>query len=267
MEKTILFERNTTLTIFILVIFFLVISILLVVFFFLSKKKIIQKNLEKKDLELFHQKELLKANLLVQEKERKRIGGEIHDDINSQLSILSLITHSLGKNKMQLPEILEIKNNLLQLISKTNENSRRISHSLYPPILEKFGLSAALEELIDNYTLSESIEINLKNLVNFEQLTTETQLHVYRIFQELITNSIKHGESTQIKILCKNDKDKFNFNYQDNGVGFDVEQYKFKKTGLGIKNIENRIFLLKGNFTLNAKPKEGINFKFTIPIS
>lgn len=264
MENTILLEKSPTLTIFSLVLFFLVISILLVVFFFLSKKKIIQKTLEKKELELFHQKELLEANLLVQEKERKRIGGEIHDDINSQLSILGLFAQSLGKDGLNSKEIQEIKNNLLQHISKTNENSRRISHSLYPPILEKFGLIAALEDLINDYKLSEKIDIVLEIDTHLKGLNTITQLHIYRIFQELISNSIKHGNATKVKISSFELNDNFNFIYEDNGVGFDLNEYYLKKTGLGMKNIENRIYFLNGDFTLDSKPLEGINFKFSI---
>jgi len=265
MDGAILQGKNSTLAIFSLIIFFLVISVLLVIFFFLSKRKIIQKNLEKKELELMHQKKLLEANLLVQEKERKRIGGEIHDDINSQLSILGLITQSLEKNVKNFKEIQEVKSNLLKIITQTNENSRRISHNLYPIVLEKFGLLAALEDLIHNYKFSNTIDIDLEMHLNLENLDIKNQLHIYRIFQELISNSMRHGRATKIKISGNNLKECSNFTYIDNGIGFNLDQYELKKTGLGINNIENRIFFLKGNSELFSEINKGMRFKFSIP--
>ena len=255
MDGAILQGKNSTLAIFSLIIFFLVISVLLVIFFFLSKRKIIQKNLEKKELELIHQKKLLEANLFVQEKERKRIGGEIHDDINSQLSILGLITQSLEKKEIS---------KLLNIITQTNENSRRISHNLYPSILEKFGLLAALEDLIHNYNFSNTIDINLEMHPDLEKPDIKTQLHIYRIFQELISNSIKHGNATKIIFSGTSLKESFTFTYNDNGSGFDLIEYNWKKKGLGLKNIENRIYFLNGNFTITTKPQKGFHFEFTI---
>ena len=264
MDGAILQEKDSTLAIFSLIIFFLVISVLLVIFFFLSKRKIIQKNLEKKELELIYQKKLLEANLFVQEKERKRIGGEIHDDINSQLSILGLITQSLEKKEISFKEIQEVKSKLLNIITQTNENSRRISHNLYPTILEKFGLLAALEDLIHNYNFSNTIDINLEMQPDLDKLDIKTQLHIYRIFQELISNSIKHGNATKIIFSGTSLKESFTFTYNDNGSGFDLIEYNWKKKGLGLKNIENRIYFLNGNFTITTKPQKGFHFEFTI---
>lgn len=92
----------------------------------------------------------------------------------------------MGKEGLNVEEIQEIKNNLLQHISKINENSRRISPTLYPLILEKFGLIAALEYLINDYRLFDKVDIILNIYVDSKYLGAKTQIHIYRIFQELI---------------------------------------------------------------------------------
>ncbi len=79
---------------------FILMGIVLVLFFYFSRKKIIQKELEKKDLEIQYQKELLSAVILTQEEERKRIAQDLHDDISSKLNIVSLNSHLLNTPKL-----------------------------------------------------------------------------------------------------------------------------------------------------------------------
>ena len=115
MEGTIFFKEESQVTLFSLLCFLFVLSIILILFFFFSKKKIIQKELEKKDLDLFHQKKLLEENLLVQEEERKRIGGELHDDISSQLNLMALDLQLLNKPKIEHDDLKKIQQHLLNL--------------------------------------------------------------------------------------------------------------------------------------------------------
>ena len=265
MEGTIFFKEESQVTLFSLLCFLFVLSIILILFFFFSKKKIIQKELEKKDLDLFHQKKLLEANLLVQEEERKRIGGELHDDISSQLNLMALDLQLLNKPKIEHDDLKKIQQHLLNLIFKANENSRKIAHNLFPPMLEKFGLEAALEELIDDFNFSNIINIHFKSEYDLNLLSPAAQLHIYRIFQELINNSLKHGKANKIEIKILNLNSKINFFYLDDGKGFKPQKLNQKKSGLGLKNIENRIFFLDGTFQLKSQPQEGITFNFSIP--
>lgn len=271
MEKAPFFEEEISM-IFSLLCFLLVLSIIFTIFYLFSKKKAIQreleiKDLEIKDLEILHHKTLLEANLLVQEEERQRIGGVLHDEISSQLNLMALDLRLLQKSSLGNNEIKEIYNHLLDVVFKTNESSRKIAHNLFPPLLEKFGLDAALEELIDDFNFSKIITINYANKSNFQVFSSQAQLHIYRIFQELINNSIKHGKSEKIDIKILNVEQKIQFIYVDNGIGFNLQVYKLKSSGLGLKNIENRIFLLNGTFQLKSEPNNGINFQFSIPIN
>ncbi len=266
MEEASLFEGETSIMVFSLICFLLVLSIIVALFFFFSKKKVIQKELEKKDMEILHQKELLEANLLVQEEERKRIGGELHDDISSQLNLMAMDLQLLNRPQLSAEEIQNTRKHLLNLITKANESSRKIAHNLFPPLLEKFGLSAAMKELIDDTNFSNVVRIDFKNEYNLDLFATEEQLHIYRIFQELINNSIKHGKASNIQIKIVALEKIIKFSYTDNGVGFNLKEQDHRKSGLGLKNIENRIFFLKGKSQLESHVGKGIQYNFWIPL-
>jgi signal transduction histidine kinase len=135
-----------------------------------------------------------------------------------------------------------------------------------PPVLEKFGLEAALEELVEDYTNSKIVEIEFINEINFKESKKEKQLQVFRIIQESINNSLKHGKATLIKIHFKEDLEKqYNCIYTDNGIGFESKNIRLKK-GLGILNIESRIEYLNGNYSIKSSINKGIFFQFTFKL-
>lgn len=265
METDLLSKTNETGLIVITGIFLMFfMSMILLLFFYFSKKKIIQKELEKKNLELEYQKDLILATLEVQESERKRISQDLHDDISSKLNIVSLNSHLLTTPDLTEEEISEITGNIINLISKALTNSRRIAHDLLPPVLDKFGLHAGLEELCFDLNSSKSIAVDYDNNIKFSEEDKNRHLHVFRIVQELMNNSIRHGKASKISIAFKKEDDITTCNYSDNGKGFDVKSLKKKKSGLGMKNIESRIIFLGGSMTIDSAINKGTNvvFKF-----
>ncbi len=94
---------------------FLLMGLVLILFFYFSRKKIIQKEFEKKDLEIQYQKELLSSVIITQEEERKRIAQDLHDDISSKLNIVSLNSHLLTTPNLTETEVVEITNNIINL--------------------------------------------------------------------------------------------------------------------------------------------------------
>lgn len=243
-------------------LFFMVMAICLVLFFYFSRKKIIQKELEKKDLVLQYQKEQLHAVIVTQEEERKRIAQDLHDDISSKLNIVSLNSHLLNAPNLTEKEIFEITENIINLTTKALENSRKIAHNLLPPVFEKFGLNAAVEELCEEFESSKAVKVYYKNEIDFDDKEIDRHLHVFRILQELMNNSIRHGKASEIRIFFKNDKQINSCSYEDNGVGFDSEKSENQK-GLGMKNIDSRISFLNGTIQINSLIGKGIDVMFT----
>jgi len=240
---------------------FLLMGIVMVLFFYFSRKKIIQKELEKKDLEIQYQKELLSAVIITQEEERKRIAQDLHDDISSKLNVVSLNSHLLNTPNLSSGEVSEITTNIINLTAKALDNSRKIAHGLLPPVLDKFGLHAGVEELCLEFSSAKLISVNYENNVSFDILDNDRHLHVFRILQELMNNSLRHGKATVISILFENDKDGKICYYSDNGIGFDIANHKNQK-GLGMKNIESRVAFLKGTIAMDSSINNGISVVF-----
>lgn len=245
---------------FILFAFFSV-FLALVLFFYFSRKKIVKIAVEKKNQEIHYQKEILQSVIQTQEEERMRIAQDLHDDISSKLNIVSLNTHLLKTPNLSTEEYEEIIDNVVNLTAKALENSRRIAHDLLPPVFEKFGLHAAVEELVLEFSSAKNVKINYVNELDFSHLDVNHQLHIFRILQELLNNSLRHGKATEIsiKFVLKNNKN--TCFYTDNGVGFDSKSSK-KKRGIGMQNIESRVNFLGGNINVFSEINKGVHIDF-----
>lgn len=239
-------------------LFLVLLTIALLLFFFYSRRTIIKKELEKAALKLENQQKILQTSIAIQERERRRIAQDLHDAISSKLNIISLTTNVLlvdntinEKQRSSLEQILTITTGTL-------ESSRRLAHDLLPPILDKFGLKPALEELIEECTAHTNITIE-SNLLELKRLSKSNQLHIFRIIQELISNSIKHGKATELVIFMDETSKYFTLRYQDNGVGFNEEEVN-EKSGIGLQNIKSRVKILNGELKMESTKHNGSQF-------
>ena len=245
---------------FILFAFFSV-FLTLVLFFYFSRKKIVKIAVEKKNQEIHYQKEILQSVIQTQEEERMRIAQDLHDDISSKLNVVSLNTHLLKTPNLSEAEFAEITDNIVSLTKKALENSRRIAHDLLPPVFEKFGLHAAVEELVLEFSTAKNVQINYENHIEFSALEVNKQLHIFRILQELLNNSMRHGKATNISItfVSKNQQDVCL--YSDNGVGFKANLGN-QKRGIGMQNIESRVNYLGGKIDVQSEINKGVQIEF-----
>lgn len=255
------YEKEIVLIILYSSLFFIVVAIVLILFFYYSRKKIIQKELEKINLVIKLQREQLRAVIITQEEERKRIAQDLHDDISSKLNIVSLNSHLLNTPNLLDNEVLEITKNIIDLVGKALENTRRIAHDLLPPVFDQFGLDAGVEELCLEFNSSKVVQVNYKNEVEFDKKDNDRHLHVFRILQELMNNSLRHGKAKNISVLFENKNGGASCKYVDDGLGFDVNS-KENKNGLGMKNIESRVDLLNGIITIDSEVNKGIQVVF-----
>jgi len=245
---------------FILFAFFSV-FLTLVLFFYFSRKKIVKIAIEKKNQELHYQKEILQSVIQTQEEERMRIAQDLHDDISSKLNIVSLNTHLLKTPNLSESEHTEITNNIIDLTKKALENSRRIAHDLLPPVFEKFGLHAAIEELVLEFSTAKNVQINYSNELDFSSLEVNKQLHIFRILQEVLNNSMRHGKVTSISITFVSKNHRNTCVYIDNGVGFNINSVD-KKRGIGMQNIESRVNFLGGTINVQSEINKGVQIEF-----
>jgi len=230
----------------------------LVIFFYSSQRKLLQEKSRQQELKLEYQKELLYSTIRTQEKERKRIAKDLHDEIGSKLNVVFLSLYRLQKQTKAIPKALDTIDNMTTLINTTIDTTRRISHDLLPPTLDDFGLAAAIQELAEAYGRTETVHLEFdKSEVENRMSDKLIELNIFRVIQELVKNSIVHGASKHIKIKLAISLSDFKIDYQDDGKGFDMSVVKAKK-GLGTQNIESRLNMSNAQIRYETAVGEGV---------
>lgn len=245
------------------IIFLVLLTSGLLLFFHYSRRKIVQKEIEKVNLKLEYQRQILRATINTQEEERKRIAQDLHDDISSKLNVVSLTANMLLENDdLSLEQKTSVKH-ILGVTTNTIESSRKIAHDLLPPILDKFGLKVALEELFDDFIKGSNLQI-LHDIETIPDLSQTKELHLFRIVQELLNNALKHGQATQMSIDLLHKPLGFELSCKDNGTGFSVDALH-KKSGIGLQNIKSRAAILESNLQIDSTPNKGSKFTLISP--
>lgn len=222
--------------------------------FVLYQKRQIKNWKEKKQLEAKHQKGLLKAFIETQEKERKRIAADLHDEIGASLAAAKMM---ISQVKLESDEQKKQINEGLDIIVNTADNARRISHNLMPPSLETVGLKKTLSRLLEN-TFSEAVQyqFDFDSTIKFKP---EIELALYRISQELINNTLKYAKANEVILKVKALNSQIEYHYFDNGVGYDQKA----QMGLGLQNIESRCQSIGASVHFYNQPgRTGLIIKF-----
>jgi len=247
------------------IIIMLIIIVITIWFFNQGQKKIIAIQLQKKENELVFQKTLLLNTVKTQEAERDRISSELHDDIASKLNIIHLNIHLLKKKINAEPEVNKIIDQIETSLKQSIERTRNLSHKLMPQMLKKFGIHHALKEMANIINISQVLQLSIKS-EHLVQLHDDFKiLHLYRIIQELINNTLKYAKASIVEIQFEiEEPNHIIMSYRDNGKGFDTENIS---KGLGIGNIKTRCELLQGRYKLTSdKAKKGMLFYLKFPI-
>jgi len=190
------------------------------------------------------QEEFSKQLLNSQEDERKRIASELHDSIGQNLLFIKN-SAVLGTNKNDMKRYADIR----ETAASSIEEVRRIAFNLFPYQLDQLGLTKAIESVVRTINESSAIQLhsdiqNIDGLFNKEQESS-----IFRIVQECLNNVIKHsGADTGIVQLRANNESVL-VTVGDNGRGFDIDLIHQESKGFGLKNIQNRVMLLRGTIT------------------
>ncbi len=226
-----------------------------IVFFFVAyQKRLLTKQLELNRIKSAQKDEIIRNTIAAQEKERKRIAQDLHDEVGAMLSVVKLNVGRIEKKSEDISSkhlAGETRGYIDDLITQV----RRISRSLLPPSLEKLGIYYALVEFAD--WINKAGQINVQTWKGGEQFRFDSQheLAIFRIVQELINNSIKHSGGTHIIINMKFSAKIVLVSLSDNGKGFDLKE-KWN-TGLGLKNLESRSQMMGAKFKMKSRLGKG----------
>lgn len=225
-------------SILILTFVFILLFIFIIIAFRIFTIRIISEQKIQFEKHLIHQKELAIQRSQVQEQERKLIASKLHDEVGSQLNTMQLWVEN--EETWKSGKVKEIFSQMLPTIIT---DVRNISHSLYPVILESLGLVSAVEEIQSN--LKEQLDVHFTVRYGYNSSSLDTDLQIYRIAQEFISNTIKHSRASSVEITIRDTKYMTCILLFDNGIGFN---FKEEKKGLGLKNITARLHLLNATY-------------------
>lgn len=221
-----------------------------------------RKNLEQELLkkELGHQKAINQATVDTQEQERSEIGKELHDNVNQVLTTTKLyLDLALSNPEMKDELVQKSSKNIISVINEI----RQLSRSLMDPSIGDLGLMDSLNDLIESINLTRKLYIRLSTDKKIESVLTKNhKLTVFRIIQESLNNAVKHAKATTVTIDFKTRKEMIEISIQDDGIGFIPE---LVKKGAGLKNIQNRIYLINGSHSIQSAPGKGCKIIISFP--
>ena len=237
-----------------------VLAMAIVFFVLFYQRKMLEAKLKQQHLEVEYQQKMLQAELVSQENERKRLAADLHDSIGAMLSTVRLSLGTLVRTEgIPIEPVEQIKN----MLDDTITSVRRISRDLLPSTLEKFGLSQAVKELCEEYTLVSGLPILFSEKGTPKEKQQTEQLMIFRVAQEFINNAMKHARPTAIHVVLDWERN-FELCVMDDGSGFLVEHARQSGKGLGLFNLENRARLLNAQLSFHMNQPKGTIAKLEI---
>ncbi|WP_158091365.1 tetratricopeptide repeat-containing sensor histidine kinase [Tenacibaculum holothuriorum] len=220
-----------------------------------------QQNIEKLKSEA--QIKILNATIDGKEAERKEIAETLHDNVSALLSSANM---HLSATKKQFSQNTPVEIEKTQsIILEASQKVRDLSHNLVSSILLKFGLEYAIKDVSKKYSNSElTFHTSANNINRYNQ---EFEIKIFNVVQELINNILKHSKAKNAYINLKEKNNQLTILVKDDGVGFNTSSSSLKDGGIGLNQIEARIHMLNGNFSINSKENSGTTILIKVPVS
>lgn len=199
--------------------------------------------LKKKEAEL-----LLKASLESEKKERERIAADLHDSVSSDLSAIRNYLAVILKSEQDDGRIA-VFTDLKEGVETAIENTRTISYRLMPPLLEKMGLVAALDDYLQRLSKQTAVSFSLQKHELSLALDAMVSYELFRVVQEFTTNMLKYGAVTQCVVIPYVLQQQFFIEIIDDGLPYNFQSASAAATGTGLKNISSRLKAIEAQLT------------------
>lgn len=238
--------------------------IIIFVFIYNRKKAIHLKTLE--DQKILFKEEALRAEMEIKEETLRHISEEIHDNIGQMM-----LVSKMNLNKMLLTHTGQEKRieETREIIGDAIDALRDLSHSLHPDHLVKKDLVEALENELNRIQKTGLVITKMKVEGDPYLADVSQKIILYRMFQEIIQNALKHSNCTEIALNLKYRKDHLYLIIIDNGEGFIIPQSlegEKNERGTGLTNLQNRAQALKGQLKIESEPGNGTKISIKIPV-
>ena len=243
----------------------LIMAVALLAFIWLFQKKIIKKEKAFREIEKLLKDQEIRSTYAVidgQEKERKRIAEDLHDNMGSILAVAKLFAYNVieaGDPQTQAGAAEKV----LQIIERAVDENRRIAYDLDAVSLKHFGLTRAVAQLCE--ALNDSHRMEVRSFIDIKiAIENDLSFNVYRIIQELFNNALKHSDASWVSIHMETINNHYlSLIFEDNGRGFTQRE---RKEGMGLKNIRARVIKFNGRIDIDGNPGKGTTIVVEIPL-
>ncbi len=238
---------------------------LIIAFIMYSKNKITE--IANRELKIANEKLKEYASTVEENavlKERNRLARDVHDTLGYTLiALIKLISESISLCRVDVVETEKRLNNALKTTKDGLKEVRRSLYGLIPQELEQNSLFDALEKLVNNFEhLGVKVELSVNKLE--ENIGMEYKEVIYRVCQEALTNSVKHGKASEVNIVIKFTDTHIKLFIFDNGIGCDKKR---KGKGFGLQGMRQRIEKLNGEIQYGSGDGEGFNIHIELPLN
>jgi two-component system NarL family sensor kinase len=213
-----------------------------------------------------YQQELLRSQLEIQETTFKTIAMELHDNIGQVLSVVKLSLSVLPLDK-EHPAYESVQNSR-QMLNKVIYDMGNLTKSLHTDRIAQIGLVEAMRFDLESLRRTGLLEVDFAVDGTEYRLEDQRSIFLYRMFQEMLNNILKHSRATRVNIAVNYSIDnKFVLQVEDNGVGFDVEKKRqtSSSSGIGLKSMTNRASLIGAQISVQSQPGKGTSIQVEVP--
>ncbi len=208
--------------------------------------------------------------LTAQEKERRRISRELHDELGQSLTALKFRLRFIEKNlSVAQGKLVDECEEAVKRIDELTESIHRLSWDLSPCIIQNMGVSKAIKWLVDDFATTYNFDARLES-ADIDTLFSEpAQINIYRILQEALTNVAKHAEAINIAVSIVQQNGSVSFSIEDNGKGFNTDRFTHGSSvgkNLGLATISERINMLGGRLAVSSREGKGTRLSFSVPV-
>ena len=212
-----------------------------------------------------HLRSLSSQLTLAEEKERRKLAVDLHDQVGQTL-VLSQFKLRKLKDNVDVPLHRDI-NEILSLITSCIQDTRYLAFELSPPVLYELGLGAALEWLTDRFQQQTKLSVRYREQGSIKDINSENSIILYRASREVLFNAFKHASATMIDLSLSYFPEFVQVSIKDNGIGIlDSKINKLFTTGLGLFSIRERLRVKGGVIRVRSWPGKGTQITMTIPL-
>jgi PAS domain S-box-containing protein len=209
-------------------------------------------------LKVARQQKITRATINGQEKERDQVGRKLDDTINQLLAAVMIYLEFARTNEQLRIDYIERGK---EILTKAINEIRALSYSLAPPLLKDFGFKDSLEELVEDYLKSQTVNINLVFDEKLNDVDEEIEILLFRIIQEQLNNILKQANAKNIQIRLSS-TDQIHLSVIDDGNGFNIS---IPRKGSGITDMINRVELYDGSIEFISQHQGGCTLLINIP--